>query len=179
MSTPVADGRALASMEDLRAFGFEGFLSVSQLRDEGAECVPAEAGAWVVLREGSPALPNFQPRSSAAVWRGQDPTQTADELGLRWVPGAYVLYVGLAPGTGVRHLLQQRIKRFLRFGSGRNVAHWGGRRIWQLGGTASLRLAWRATGPGGARQAAQEILDAFAERHGVPPFANDTGEDEA
>jgi hypothetical protein len=179
VSIPVADGRALAGMGDLRALGFEGFLSVAQLRDEGAESVPVDAGVWVVVREGSPALPHFQPRSSAAAWRGQDPTLTADELAGRWVPQAYVLYVGLAPGTGVRHLLQQRIKRFLRFGSGRNVAHWSGRRIWQLSGTASLRIAWRATGPDAARGAAQEVLDAFSERHGSLPYANDMGEEEA
>lgn len=179
MNVPVSDGPGLACVDDLRALGYEGFLTVSQLRDEGAESVPVEPGAWVVLRDGSSAVPRFLPRSSAAPWRGQDPTMTADALGARWVAHAYILYVGVAPGTGVRHLLQQRIKRFLRFGSGRNVAHWGGRFIWQLAGSASLRIAWHVTGAEGAREAADDMLRAFAERHSMQPFANDTEEDEA
>lgn len=179
MNVPVSDGSGLATVDDLRALGYEGFLTVSQLRDESAESVPGEPGAWVVLREGSSQVPRFLPRSSAAPWRGQDPTQTADALGARWVANAYILYVGVAPGSGVRHLLQQRIKRFLRFGSGRNVAHWGGRFVWQLAGTASLRIAWRVTDADGARQAADETLKAFADRHSMQPFANDSEEDEA
>jgi hypothetical protein len=179
MNVPVSDGPGLASVEDMRALGYEGFLTVSQLRDEGAASVPVEPGAWVVLREGASAVPRFLARSTAAPWRGQDPTQTADALGARWVANAYVLYVGVAPGTGVRHLLQQRIKRFLRFGSGRNVTHWGGRFVWQLAGVSSLRIAWQVTGAEGARQAADDTLKAFFDRHGMPPFANDSEEDEA
>ena len=179
MNAPVADGRGLTCMDDLRRLGYEGFLTVSQLRDEGAASVPAAAGTWVVLRDVSSSLPHFQARSSAPSWRGQEPTQTADALGARWVAHAYVLYVGVAPGTGVRHLLQQRIKRFLRFGSGRNVAHWAGRSVWQLAGNATLRIAWRLASPEGARRDADAILRDFEERHGARPFANDLQDDEA
>ena len=179
MNVPVSDGPGMSCVDDLRALGYEGFFTVSQLRDEGVDGVPIEPGAWVVLREGSSSVPRFLPRSTAATWRGQDPTQTADALGSRWVANAYVLYVGVAPGTGVRHLLQQRIKRFLRFGSGRNVAHWGGRFVWQLAGASSLRIAWRVTSAADARQAADETLAAFFDRHGMQPFANDTEEVEA
>ena len=114
------------------------------LRDEGAASVPATrvSGSSCASR---PRRCRTSCRSSTARrWRGKDPTLSADELGARWVPHACVLYVGLAPGAGVRHLLQQRVKRFLRFGGGRNVAHWGGRHVWQLADVSTLRIAWQA-----------------------------------
>ena len=176
MSGPVAPRPGVAGIEDLRACGFEGFASVGQLRDEAAASVPVAPGAWIVVRESAAALPRFLPRSTASEWRGQDPTMSADALGVRWVPHACVLYVGVAPGTGVRHLLQQRVKRFLRFGDGRNVAHWSGRHVWQLASAASLRIAWKVTTPEGARGAADELLQVFQEHHGAQPFANEAGE---
>jgi hypothetical protein len=162
------------TLDDLRALGFEGFLTIAALREAPGEGVPVAPGAWVVLRE-SPGLPHFLASSTGADWRGQDPTVSADTLGARWVANARILYVGAAPGLGVRALLQQRIKRFVRFGQGRRVAHWSGRYVWQLAGSAALRVAWRVTPAQQARGAADQVLAAFAGRHGMPPFANEPG----
>jgi len=168
----------VASPGELRSLGFEGFVTVSELRAD-ARGVPAEPGAWIVVRE-SAAVPHFLPRSAGAAWRGEDPTLPADALAARWVPHACLLYAGAAPGPGVRHRLQQRIKRFLRFGDGRHVAAADGRAIWQLAGTGMLRIAWRRAAAGEpARVAAAEVLRAFAVQHGARPFGNEPGEDEA
>jgi hypothetical protein len=186
MSAPGAPGAPGARMsqspgvdtlEDLKARGFEGFCTVAALRDESAAGVPAATGVWIVVRD-STLLPRFLLRSTGARWRGQDPTADIDALGTRWVARACMLYVGCAPGPGVRALLQQRIKRFLRFGLGRNVAHWEGRHVWQLAGAPALRVAWRVTPATGARAAARTLLEAFTERHGALPFANETEEGE-
>jgi len=174
----VVQAPGVATAADLREQGFEGFVTFSALRADGAASVPVAPGVWVVVHEPV-ALPHFLPRSTAPAWRGQEPTLPPDALAARWVPHACVLYVGVAPGAGVRHLLRQQVKRFLRFGDGRNVAHWGGRAIWQLAGAGSLRVAWRVAPPDGVRAAAAGLLRAFEEHHGMRPFANEPEEDEA
>ncbi len=169
---------SMDSPDELRALGFTGFRTVASLREESAASVPATAGVWVVIRDAA-SVPHFLPRSTGAEWRGMDPTETPDALAARWVPRACVMYVAEATGPGVRALLQQRIKRFLRFGAGRNVAHWSGRYVWQLAGASALRLAWWPMRPAEARTTAKRLLDAFVARHGMPPFAQDAGDDEA
>ena len=81
---------------------------------------------YALFRE-SVAPPEFMARSSAPQFRGENPSVALAELSERWVSGAQILYFGRARGPGVRSLLKQRVKRFLRFGHGRVVAHWGGR----------------------------------------------------
>lgn len=177
MSAPDVTAPGMDTPDELRALGFEGFRTVAMLRDEGAASVPAEPGVWVVLRDVG-GVPHFLARNSGANWRGKDPSETADALGARWVARASVLYVAAAAGPGVRALLQQRVKRFLRFGMGRNVAHWEGRYVWQLAGSSALKIAWKPLPAAEARGAAERLLEGFVQRHGVMPFANVAGEDE-
>jgi hypothetical protein len=73
--------------------------------------------------------------------------------------------------------LRQRIKRFLRFGHGKVVAHWSGHAIWQLKESSRLVITWRecASTEEAARLSA-DLLARFDRRHGAPPFANLEGE---
>jgi len=159
------------SMEQLRAAGFEGFLTVMALREQGCASVPVEQGVYVVVRDWT-APPRFLASSIGGWYRGEDPTVASDELIAKWVADACVLYIGCAEGGGVRSKLQQRIKRYLRFGLGKVVDHPGGRYIWQLGGSSALRLAWCATGEESPAPLAAKLHAAFAVRHGMIPFAN-------
>lgn len=179
MNAAPVPGTGVDTPEELRARGFEGFARIGMLRDDACRSVPVAAGVWVVLRELAAGVPHFLPRSTAAPWRGQDPTCSADALAGHWVAHAGLLYVSAAPGTGVRHLLQQRVKRFVRHGAGRVVAHWGGHRIWQLAGASSLRIAWRETPAESARDAARELIAEFESRHRALPFACDPGDEDA
>ena len=155
----------------LEAEGFEGFFTVGQLHAEGCEGLPNEPGVYAMVRE-SLASPEFLVRSVAPVWRGQDPTQPSEVLSERWVPGAQVLYLGRAPGPGVRSLLRQRVKRYLRFGHGRIVGHWSGRFVWQLRDHASLRVAWKRTDREDVVPTEARLQARFREHYGVRPFAN-------
>jgi len=168
----------LDSVAGLRAAGFEGFVRVRDLRRDDALAVPKENGVYVMVRE-APDPPHFLPRGTGASWRGRDPNVKAEVLESAWVPGAIVLYVGRAAGTGVRGKLQQRIKRWLRFGQGRSVAHWGGRYVWQLADAYELAVAWKACGDAAGEEAA--LLAAFEAAHDALPFANlrrETGNEE-
>src|SRR5262249_5066878 len=165
--TAAIDPGVFDSIETLRAFGFEGFATVSDLMGSRCSEVPVARGAYLVARE--PALPpKLMPGSAAGHWRGQNPSVRADMLAPKWVNGAIVLYVGHAAGTGVRGQLQQRIKRMIRFGTGKAVAHWGGRYVWQLADHRKLRFAWKLTDDAAALEA--RPLAAFQRPYAPPPF---------
>jgi len=160
------------SADTLEREGFGGFLTIGQLYRSDCLEVPDEPGVYVVLARGE-APHGFRSRSTAPPWRGQDPTLSAEGLAARWIQDAELLYVGRAPGPGVRNRLRQRIKRFLRFGHGRVVAHWSGRVIWQLEESSRLEVAWRTCGD--AEEAARleaEVLSRFERQHGAAPYAN-------
>jgi hypothetical protein len=151
--------------------GFEGFRTVSQLNADRCEELPNIRGIYAVVRE-SLAPPEFLPRSTAARFRDTDPSIPIETLQKLWVPSAQVLYFGRARGPGVRSLLKQRVKRYLRFGHGRHVAHWGGRAIWQLRDAGALRIAWKTTPRDDPARAEGAYQDDFERHHGALPFAN-------
>jgi len=159
------------SVVQLREHGFEGFLSVATLRDSRCLEVPAERGVYMVVRDYD-GPPEFLARSVAPVFRGQAPSLPLEALNQRWVAGALVLYIGRARGPGVRSLLQQRVKRYIRFGQGRVVSHYGGRLIWQLRDHRSLLFAWLPTPEEDPVAVEARLQAAFVERHGALPFAN-------
>ncbi len=158
----------LESAEALRAAGFEGFATVADLARSGCLEVPVARGVLVVVREPADP-PRFMPSSPAGRYRGMNPSVKPEVLEKRWVPGAVVLYVAAADGTGVRNQLQQRIKRSIRYGSGAAIGAEGGSALWQLADHRRLRFAWRAGE--GATELAAAMLAAFEARHGAPPFA--------
>lgn len=169
---PIPDSKTdPGSRAFLEAHGFEGFRAVGQLHADGCHEVPNERGVYVVIRE-SLDPPAFMVRSTAAVYRGEDPSRPIEELTERWVPGAQILFYGAASGPGVRSLLKQRVKRFLRFGHGKVVGHWNARFVWQLRDHAALRVAWKVTGDEDPRQVEERLLARFREAYGELPFAN-------
>ena len=101
-----------------------------------------------------------------------DPSVPIEILQNHWVPGAVVLYIGRARGPGVRALLHQRVKRYLRFGQGRVVAHYGGRFVWQLRDHRVMLLAWMPTPDEDPAVVEARLQAMFLARHGRPPFAN-------
>ena len=169
MTATDVSGAIFDSIDTLRAAGFDGFGSVNDLMGSRCAEVPVARGVYVVVRE--PALPpRFMPSSAAGMFRGKMATVKVEELTKKWVANAIVLYVGQAGGTGVRSQLQQRIKRYIRFGSGKSVAHWGGRFVWQLADHRKLRFAWLPEDQPAGLEA--RLLAAFETRYSALPFAN-------
>lgn len=170
MSLPTSELN-LETIESMKEYGFEGFLTVRTLRDEDCASVPAETGVYLVVRDWTEP-PRFMPKSPAGFLRGQGPTVPIETLQDKWVNDACVLYIGHAHGPGVRHRLHQRIKRMIRFGTGKQVAHWGGRYLWQMSGATALRFAWLATDKRESDKLFNRVHRAFDERYGALPFAN-------
>lgn len=69
--------------------------------------------------------------------------------------------------------LKRRLTQFADFGAGKPVGHWGGRLIWQLPNVDALRVAWKETPGQVPVKVESELIAAFRQVHGKPPFAND------
>jgi hypothetical protein len=171
VSAAPVSGTVFDSIAELREMGFRGFFSVSRLRDSRCVEIPAERGVYIVIRD-TLLPPKFMEQSVGGRFRQMDPTVPVDVLSEHWVGGTFVLFIGRARGPGVRALLQQRVKRYIRFGQGRVVAHYGGRFIWQLKDHRVLLLAWMPTPDEDPSVVEERLLSAFVERYGKPPFAN-------
>jgi transcriptional regulator with XRE-family HTH domain len=145
--------------------GFDGFMSIAELRTGGVASVPSAPGAYVVLREAHPAT--FLEQNRGGRFKQKDPTVPLALLKGKWVDGSDTVYVG--KGNDLR----RRIKEFIDFGAGMPVGHWGGRYTWQLANSAELLIAWKRAPEGKqAREVETELLATFGDEFGVLPFAN-------
>ncbi len=161
----------LSMRDSIQAGGFTGFRTVTHLRDTGLKEVPDLPGVYMVLAEPD-LVPRFLPVSVGGHFKGKDPTVPIPELEANWVPGAIVLNIGKAGGSGTRATLRRRINQYLRFGSGKPVGHRGGRYIWQLEGPDQLVLCWKPTLEEEPRDVEAKLIATFREMYGKRPFAN-------
>ena len=146
---------------DLLTAGFEGFAPFASL---DLAVVPATGGVYVLLREDD-RPPTCLASSPVGWFKGRNPSLTPADLVDRWVPGAYVVYIGKA-GTSLR----QRLMVYRRHGQGAPVGHWGGRLVWQLD-TPKYLVAWKVT-EDEPREVESRLIAAFVAEYGRRPFAN-------
>lgn len=162
----------LNDLESIKAEGFQGFITVRQLRASGLQTVPTKPGVYLVLRTTAD-VQTFLEKSTGGWFKEEDPTVTFDELHKNWVNGAVVLNIGKAGGPGNAATLKSRLKQYLDFGSGRPIGHRGGRLIWQLTDADDLVIAWKTIEPGLPREVEAEYIRVFKEANqGRRPFAN-------
>lgn len=151
----------------LEQHGFEGFRPFAELP---VSDVPAAPGMYVVLRP-SAEPPQFLERNPASLLRGRPNTVDVGELERRWVPDASVVYIGKA-GPSKQRTLARRLDEFRRFGAGQdNVAHRGGRLIWQLADSHELLVAWRVHRHHPACEESR-LVGEFRRFYGAAPLAN-------
>lgn len=165
-ATPAAWTRA-----GLEEVGYEGFITFEALRAEGASKRP---GIYVVLRAAN-TDPVFLLESPAG--KARNFTEKAERLRENWLPGAEVIYIGLATHGSRRDGIHRRLKQFRRTGAGTADNHGGGVWIFQLADADELLVCWRpAEDQSDAYVAALEhhLIANFAGRaeHGRWPFAN-------
>lgn len=155
----------------LMARGFAGFERFKGIVLDG---VPAQSGVYVVLRELD-SRPVFLTHSPAGWFKGQNPTVPVGELETAWPDSAHCVYVGKAgPGNTGKRGLRRRIKEFRQYGDGRQVAHQGGRRIWQLADADDFIIAWLETPGRDPAVTEAELIRAFVAEHGKRPIGNRT-----
>lgn len=155
----------------LEEAGFGGFVTFEGLRSRGAWKKP---GVYVVLRSAMTA-PAFLAASNAG--KTKDFTERIERLSENWIPGAEVIYIGLATHGARRDGIHRRLNQFRRTGTGAADNHGGGVWIFQLADADDLLVCWRpAEDESDAYVAALEhhLIADFAARaeHGRWPFAN-------
>lgn len=148
--------------------GFEGFLPLRSVL-ENLSLIPGKPGIYVVVRKNR-SRARFNSRSAAGRFKDRDPTHPVEKLKEKWVPGATVVYIGKA-GPAASRSLRKRIRELVQFGSGKPVAHWGGRALWQLQGIWGAQIAWKTTASD-PRDAERQMIKEFVLRFGRLPYAN-------
>ena len=70
-------------------------------------------------------------------------------------------------------LRRTRIRALVRYGTGHNIGHAGGRVLWQLPSSGGLVVCWHPTKDGAdALSEERRLLNGFREQHKRLPFAN-------
>lgn len=144
--------------------GFEGFVKVSDLR-VSSRVIPQDGGVYVVVRE-STDNPRFLETGTGGHFKGKDPNVSISELEANLVADSSTMYIGKATN------LQKRLGQLLRFGTGANIGHWGGRYLWQLADAEELLIAWKETPLKDPREEEILMLTEYVNRFGQLPFAN-------
>lgn len=164
-------GVVLTDREDLVNLGFEGFVSVRNLRASRLSEVPACPGVYVFVRV-SEIPPTFLTTSPGGRFKSKDPTVPIEVLTRRWVPGTTIVYIGKAGGLRKPPTIRKRLQQYLDFGAGKPVGHWGGRFIWQLTDAEELVVCWRPVEDADPESIESAMLAAFDQKHASLPFAN-------
>ena len=156
---------------ELKKQGFVGFETVAQLRASGCAEVSDKAGVYLVLRPDTEA-PEFLAISTGGHFKGKNPTQEIQHLIDRWVPESRLVYIGKAGDSMGKRTLRKRLREFVRFGAGENVAHWGGRFTWQLKDSENLIICWKPISEGNPRDIEKDLIESFRVQYLKRPFAN-------
>jgi len=165
-ATPVTWTRA-----GLEAAGYEGYTTFAELRRQRASPRP---GIYVVLRT-DPTAPTFLRASTAGKLKNF--TAPIAVLEQNWIPGAEVVYIGLATHGVRRDGIHRRLKQFRRTGAGTADNHGGGVWIFQLADAEDILVCWRAADDDSdeyVEALEHHLLADFVARpeHGRWPFAN-------
>ena len=161
----------LTGVANLRSQGFDGFVTVADLRCGNRNSIPSVPGVYLVLRDCA-SCPEFRDVGTGGRFKGKDPNVPISKLGGEWVDGAMIVYIGQA-GSKCKGTLKKRIDELIRFGQGNPVGHWGGRLIWQLQGEDRLLVCWKEVANDDPGECEKELIAAFKSAHGGKrPFAN-------
>ncbi len=158
--------KQVITVDMLRSRGFEGFVTISELRTGKLGGIPSVSGVYIVTRDEGP-LPAFRKIGTGGYFKNKNPNVAIHKLERKWVDGAYIMYIGNSKN------LHKRIRTLLMFGKGATVPHWGGRYIWQLEDAEFLRVCYKRIPEEKRGLIKKKLLEKFCELHaGMLPFAN-------
>lgn len=152
------------TIEDVENSGFEGFISIEQLRPDKS-VIPSGAGVYMIIRPTKTA-PQFLTEGTGGHFKGKNPNICIDTLQKNWIDDSCVLYIGKATS------LRRRLKQYIDFGDGQPVGHWGGRYIWQLKEASQLLVCWKETPEENSKEVESRLIQEFKSIYKMRPFAN-------
>lgn len=136
----------------IKKAGFKGFKTMQELFDNPSE-LPAVKGVYLVL--------NLDKKSPSFL-----------EIRQNWIENSIVVYIGKAGGEKSSATLKSRLRQYFGFGQGKNIGHWGGRLIWQLGSSGNLVVCWKLLPDKEPRKYEAQLINDFIIQFGNRPFAN-------
>ncbi|MEH7224460.1 hypothetical protein V7112_11695 [Bacillus sp. JJ1566] len=158
------------NLKSIKDYGFEGYIPVSQLMQDHS-IIPHIRGVYMVLYTPDYS-PEFLMEGTGGFFKGKDPNVPLEELKDNWVNDTKVVYIGKAGGEKSSATLNSRIKQFLKFGSGKNVSHFGGRLIWQIENIDDLIICWKELPVDNPHDVKKHLIKRFTKIHRKRPFAN-------
>ena len=111
-------------------------------------------------------------KTQTGYFKGKNPNVSLETLEANWVENSLVLYIGKTGGENSDRTLTMRIEELIAFGTGNNVAHYGGRLIWQLKNSKDLVVCWKPMLKADPETVKKELLKEFVAKYGKRPFAN-------
>lgn len=151
-----------SNIESLKSNGFTGGISIAALK-RSCSILPDVPGVYLVTK-GPEQNASFLEVGTGGHFKGKNPNVPISELEANWVDESIVVYIGKATS------LKSRLSQYMRFGSGKNVGHWGGRYIWQLSYADELLVWWMPVN--NPRDTEKDLINRFKQEYGVRPFAN-------
>lgn len=146
---------------------FDGYATIKQLK-ENCRTITTGPGIYLVIRE-SCEHPKFLHKGTGGKHDGKDLNYLIEDLENKWIDNENILYIGKTDKS-----LRGRIRTYMKFGSGEDVPHRGGRAIWQLPDSEELIIAWKELlATISAREIEAKMIQQFKDTHqGRHPFAN-------
>ena len=155
----------------LRDQGFEGFVTVANLRRGNRAEIPTVPGVYLFMRNCA-SCPEFLEVGTGGHFKNKDPNVSLAKLADEWVEGVLIVYIGQT-GSGSKGTLKKRIGAMIRFGQGARVGHWGGRLVWQLPRADELLVSWKVIREDDPRSVEKELIETLKSIYGGRlPFAN-------
>jgi hypothetical protein len=136
--------------------------------------VPKKSGIYVIVYEGA-GMPKFKSTGTGPrMYRDRFVNISIKKLKNKWVnfngKKDKIVYIGKA-GPSKNRTLNRRIKEYIKFGSGKEANHYGGRYVWQIAEQGRLAVCWKISKNPGEEE--KMMLKNFKEEHGGRlPFAN-------
>lgn len=151
---------------DLRHF--DGHAIIRELKNNCSE-ITTGPGIYMVFRSNKEGRPEFLSKGSGGSHKGKDLNYFVEELEAKWIENENILYIGKTDDS-----LRSRIRTYMKFGTGKDVPHRGGRAIWQLLDSDDLIVAWKELPKTvSAREIEAKLIQEFKDAHnGKHPFAN-------
>ena len=132
------------SIESIKSTGFKGFMKISDLFSD-IKTVLDERGNYLVLYL-TQEEPTFLENGVGGYFKRKNPNVSIEVLKENWIHDTIVVYIGQAGGIRAgkwsNETLQKRIKKYMQFGQGKNIGHYGGRYIWQIKPYKDLVVCW-------------------------------------
>ncbi len=157
-------------INDIQEAGFVGFKTMQALLVDSSP-LPAMKGVYLILHPDK-KTPSFLPVGTGGHFKGNNPNVSIQELENNWVDQTIVVYIGKAGSNSGKATLKSRLRQYFGFGQGKNIAHWGGRLIWQLAKSNNLVVCWKTLPNEDPRTFEGKLIKDFVTQYGNRPFAN-------